>query len=173
MPRCETNYSKTIIYKLVCKDTAVTDCYVGHTTRFPNRKAMHKYNADKIQSRQHNYYVYRFIRENGGFSNWDMVQIEEYPCENSRQAETRERYWLETLKASLNKNIPTRSKTEWEADFPEKVKQHKAKWRNANKEYIKAYSKIYNENKKLINQDGLCVLSTTEQITPTDTPAVI
>ena len=36
------NYSKSIIYKLECKDPDVTEIYVGATTNFYNRKKEHK-----------------------------------------------------------------------------------------------------------------------------------
>ncbi len=42
MPRNEIDYSKTIIYKIVCNDLTITDCYVGSTTDFKTRKAAHK-----------------------------------------------------------------------------------------------------------------------------------
>jgi hypothetical protein len=38
MPRLPIDYSKSIIYKIVCKDLDVKDCYVGSTTNFTNRK---------------------------------------------------------------------------------------------------------------------------------------
>ena len=42
MPKVEIDYSKTIIYKLCCKDINITDIYVGHTTNFIKRKNEHK-----------------------------------------------------------------------------------------------------------------------------------
>ena len=33
MPKKEIDYSNTIIYRIVCKDTNITECYVGHTTK--------------------------------------------------------------------------------------------------------------------------------------------
>ena len=42
MPKKNIDYSKTIIYKIVCKDLAVKDVYVGSTTHFINRKYGHK-----------------------------------------------------------------------------------------------------------------------------------
>jgi predicted GIY-YIG superfamily endonuclease len=42
MPKRIIDYSKTIIYKIVCKDTEIKDVYVGSTTQFTKRKASHK-----------------------------------------------------------------------------------------------------------------------------------
>ncbi len=42
MPKTKIDYSKTIIYRIVCKDLSITECYVGHTTNFTKRKCQHK-----------------------------------------------------------------------------------------------------------------------------------
>ena len=42
MPRTAVDYSKTIIYKIVCNDLNVKDIYVGSTTDFTKRKNKHK-----------------------------------------------------------------------------------------------------------------------------------
>ena len=43
----ELDYSNTIIYKISCKDSAVTDLYVGHTINFVQRQLAHKYSLHK------------------------------------------------------------------------------------------------------------------------------
>ena len=52
----------------------------------------------------HNAYVYSFIRENGGWSNWQMVRINTENCKDS----------IEALRKgnTLNKNTPSRSSEE-------------------------------------------------------------
>ena len=42
MPKTKTDYSKTIMYKIVCNDLNVKDCYVGHTINWIKRKSSHK-----------------------------------------------------------------------------------------------------------------------------------
>ena len=42
MPRKVVDYSKTVIYKIVCKDLNITELYVVHTTDFTRRKCEHK-----------------------------------------------------------------------------------------------------------------------------------
>ena len=34
MPKSNCDYSRTVLYKTVCNDLNITDCYVGHTTDF-------------------------------------------------------------------------------------------------------------------------------------------
>ena len=45
MPREAMDYSKCIIYKIVCNDENVLESYVGHTTNFVKRKYNHKSNC--------------------------------------------------------------------------------------------------------------------------------
>tara|TARA_B100000497_G_scaffold119748_1_gene147450 strand:+ start:702 stop:1184 length:483 start_codon:yes stop_codon:yes gene_type:complete len=107
------DYSRGFIYKLCCKNPEITDIYVGSSTNFLNRKSAHRRQSLKPYDKKYDQLKYRFIREHGGFENWDMIVIEDYPCETKRQLETRERFYIEDLKASLNITIPTRSKQEY------------------------------------------------------------
>lgn len=113
MPRTSTDYSKTIIYKIVCNDLNVKDCYVGHTTDFSSRKRKHKYKTLNPNLPKHDAKVYKCIRENGGWDNWSMIEIEKVNCADSLEAQKQERYWIETLKSNLNYQIPTRTQKEY------------------------------------------------------------
>lgn len=46
MPRNAIDYSKSMFYKLVCKDLTISDLYVGFTTDFKTRKSSHKSNCN-------------------------------------------------------------------------------------------------------------------------------
>jgi hypothetical protein len=153
MPRKEINYSKTIIYKLVCNDPTITDIYVGHTTDFIRRKQHHKTRCNNENIRGSNSYVYKFIRENGGWYNWNMVQIELYSCNDTHEATARERYWLEQLGATLNTYIPSRTKKEWIETNIEHLTEYKKEWYEANKEQVTEYKKEwYEANKEIISE---------------------
>ena len=142
MPKVEMDYSKTIIYKICCKDINITDIYVGHTTNFTKRKNQHKSDCNNPNSKIYNYYVYQFIRNNGNWNNWDMIEIEKYNCNDKLEACKRERHWFEELKASLNKQIPSRTKKEFGIEYyiaNKKDKLEKANnYYSDNKEKIKA-----------------------------------
>ena len=142
MPRKPIDYFNTIMYKIVCNDLSILDCYVGSTTDFTRRKCNHK-NLTKTSNRR----LYEFIRENGGWNNWTMVQIEEYPCMNSNQKTKRERYWFEELKASLNTLVPNRGIKEYHDKFyidnREKILEKVKEYNKNNKEKINAYQKNY------------------------------
>ena len=138
MPKNNIDYSKTIIYKIVCKDINIKDCYVGSTTDFVRRKSEHK-----KKSKKSNIYIYEFIRENGNWENWEMIEIEKYNAVDKLDALKKERYFLEELKATLNKKIPSRTKKEYDKE-----------WKEAYPEYKKEYDKEYYEvNKEKLNQN--------------------
>ena len=82
MPKVVFDYSKTIIYCLVCKDVSITDCYISHTTNFKQQKSQHKCCCTKEKYKGYNYKVYKFIRQNGGWDNWFMAMIKTFPCNN-------------------------------------------------------------------------------------------
>jgi len=157
MPRKEIDYSKTIIYKLCCKNPEIKDIYVGHTTDFRRRKCQHKTNCNNQNSKRYNYNVYKFIRDNGNWDNWEMIMIEEYSCANRFLAEQRERHWLETLNANLNSNIPTNIEIkndiheynrQYYVNNSDKIKNDSIKYYNENIENIKIKRKIYTEKIK-------------------------
>ena len=113
MPKKPMNYKNTVIYKIVCNDLSITDCYVGHTTDFIMRRCRHKH-AYHLDDKKQHFKLYTMIRNNGGWENWTMVEIEKYPCNDRNEASSRERYWYEQLNT---KNMNTKKPI---ADNPRK-----------------------------------------------------
>ena len=106
MPKVDIDYSNTIIYKIVCKDPLVTHLYVGHTTNFVQRKHAHKQTCNNIKSQGYNLKLYKTIRENGNWSNWDMSIINFYNCKNNLEARQKEQTHFSLLNANLNSIEP-------------------------------------------------------------------
>jgi hypothetical protein len=146
MPKIAMDYSKSIIYKIVCKDTSITECYVGSTTNLTKRRYTHKFRCNTETDRGYNIYVYKFIREMGGWNNWDMVMIEEYACDNKMKLCKQERYWIETLKASLNSHNPNRINVECIENLSEHIKEHNKQYYKDNAEHIIEHQKQYNKD---------------------------
>lgn len=138
MPRLSIDYSKTIIYKLVCKDINIKELYVGHTTDFTSRKYCHKSRCNNLNSEHYNSLLYQFIRENGNWENWEMVMIEEVSCTNAIGAAKQERLRIEELQATLNSYLPTKTLQEHREDT--------RIWRENNVEHIKNYNQKWNKN---------------------------
>ena len=152
MPRKPIDYSKTVIYKICCKDPNIKDIYVGSTTDFITRKSQHKRSCNNSINKSYNYYVYQFIRENGGWKNWQMIMIKKYTkCDSKLRCLKKERRYVEKLNATLNSNIPGRTKKEWHKDNKENVKQRCKKYYEKNKEHLKQKKKEwYKTNQKRI-----------------------
>ena len=137
MPRKEMNYTKTHFYKIVCNDLNIKDCYVGHTINFKNRKSAHKRTCNNENDKIHyNMPLYKFIRQNGDWDNFDMILINTETCENRLMALKREREYIEELNATLNKARPFRT--------DEELKEYKKEYVENNKDYIKQKAKEYN-----------------------------
>jgi len=151
----EKNY---IIYKIVSKDLNIKDTYIGSTTNFKARKNCHKSRCTSESDKYYNTKVYKFIRENGGWEDWEMVMIEETNC-TKRQAELKEREYYEQLNADLNgkkpfidteekKDIKKEKDKEYRINNEEKVKAQKKEHYENNKEIILEKQKIYREKNK-------------------------
>jgi len=128
MPKNPINYSKCLIYKIVCNDLNITDSYVGHTTDLVKRRYEHKTTCNNPTNPKYHYKVYQYIRNNGGWDNWLVVLVEEYPCDNINQACKRERHWIEELKASLNMSVPSRTQKEWCYEHREELKEYRKEY---------------------------------------------
>jgi hypothetical protein len=158
MPKLPMNYNNAVIYKIVCNDLTITDCYVGSTTNFTKRKYMHKFNCKSKICK-----VYHFIRENGGWDNWSVILVEEYPTTLKLLLEQRERYWIETLNAKLNCNIPAVltgvvSRQQYKKDYVTKNRQNNLEYQKEyyqkNRTQLLEYQKEYDEqNKELLKQN--------------------
>lgn len=145
------NYNNSIIYKLCCKDINVKDIYVGSTTNFNRRKQKHKQMVEYgfKKDGEYNTKVYNFIRDNGDWDNWQMIQIEQYSATNKRDLEKRERYWLEKLKATLNTNKPFTTNDE-KNNYYKKRKQNKIYCKFCDSSFDKYFEKKHNITKNHI-----------------------
>jgi len=148
------NYQNSIIYKLCHQDDLENNnIYVGSTTNFRNRKYKHKSNCNIEKNKKYNSSVYKFIRDNGGWQEWQMLPIEVFPCNDKKELEIRERYHIELLKSKLNQIIPTRTDKEWRVDNKEVIKEKAKQYREANNEIILEKAKeYYKSNKQQIDE---------------------
>jgi hypothetical protein len=166
------NYANTVIYEIICDG----ECYVGHTTNFERRKIQHK---SRCLNETENFKLYVFIREHGEWENCEMSIIENYPCENKREAEMREEHWRVEKNAILNEkkayitkeqirqrdtiqqNIRYKNNRE-KINTQRKIRDEKNKdkinkqvknWREKNKEHIQKQKQIWIEkNKDRVNE---------------------
>lgn len=88
-------------YLIESKDKNINDKYIGQTINFKVRKNAHIYQSQTSDIR-----LYKHIRENGGFDNWDIKIIYSYDCENENVAKQIEQILINFYKANLNTNNP-------------------------------------------------------------------
>ena len=133
------NYQESIIYKLCCKDTTIDDIYIGSTTNFRRRKYQHKSSCNDVNGKEYMLCKNVFMRDNGGWDNWDMIQIKEVSCNSKRELEAEERKVFDELKPTLNINLPYRTSEE------ERIKRNiKTKiYQQKNKDIINEKRRIY------------------------------
>ena len=106
MPKVKIDYSNTIIYKIACNDPNITDLYVGHTTNFVQRKHTHKQVCNNVKSPCYNLKLYKTIRENGNWDNWEMSIVSFYNCKDQYEARQKEQEHFISLGATLNSVEP-------------------------------------------------------------------
>jgi hypothetical protein len=160
------DYSNTVIYKIICKDSNITDIYIGSTINFKRRKIEHKYSCNNENDKRYNLKVYQYIRENGGWDNFEMVIIEKYPCNDIYKAIEREGYFVKELKASLNNNIPGRTDKEWYLDNKKNCAEYRKEYRIINNEKIKEKEKEFriNNKEKIKNEKKIYYLNNKNEI---------
>lgn len=154
MPKIAINWETASVsfYKFVCKDPSILYSYVGHTTSFSRRKSQHKSSCANQKDKAHNFPLYVFIRENGNWINWDMVQIKSQICKDSLHARQIEQELLEQQHFKLNAMKAYVSIEQTIIRHTEYRKQHKeeiAKYRKENKKQtIIRNAEYYKQNKE-------------------------
>jgi len=151
MPRQAMDYSKTIIYKIVCNDLEILETYIGHTTNIIKRRNNHKSNCNDENGKSYNLKIYQTIRANKGWDNWSVIQICEFPCNNQEEARAEERRHYEMLNASLNMINPCRGKKEYCEINKETIAEKSKEYHTANRDTIlEKFREYYDVNKDTI-----------------------
>ena len=117
------NYQSSVIYKIICNDTNVTDSYIGSTTNFKARKCQHKYYATTCKDKRKDYKLYQVINSRGGWSNWSMLWVQDVKANSKIQLLSKEREYIELLNPTLNFTIPLQSGKEWAIKNSERIKK--------------------------------------------------
>ena len=90
------------IYKIFCRDPKVTELYVGQTINFDSRRFSHF-----TSSMYRHLKLYEFIRSHGGWGNWKMEIVRQYPfCSGREELDRLEWYWWKKLGGELNTITP-------------------------------------------------------------------
>jgi hypothetical protein len=99
------NYHNTIIYKFYCIDENINDFYIGYTTNFEGRKGVHRRCCCNPKNNSYKNRMYTFIRNNGGWNNWEFTILENCNVDNKKQAREIEKNYIRRFNPTLNTNL--------------------------------------------------------------------
>ena len=139
----ENDYKNSVIYRIYCKNPDITECYIGSTKCFEDRFYTHKSACNTKHNKIHNLYLYQFIRENGGWNNFDREILEYYPCKDEEELKLKEQEYISKFKPTLNTNNAYTS----EEVKKEQIQKSRKKYRETGK--AKEKERKYTE--KLMN----------------------
>ena len=127
-------YSRGKIYKIV--DNTNGNIYIGSTIQILKERLRKHKNKQTCSS--------RLIINNGDY---DIVLIENYPCESKKELEMRERYYILNNQC-INVTIPGRTQSEYYHDNKEKIYTKQRLYVENHKEFIKEYQKDWNKKNR-------------------------
>lgn len=107
--------------------------YIGSTQNFTQRKATHKRDCNYESQHNHNYLLYRTIRENGGWDCCTIVPVKEIEVESKIQAHIEE----EAVRIEYNAQMNTRRayRTKEQKKEYNKQLQQTLEYKNQQKQY--------------------------------------
>ena len=148
MEDVDIKYENGVIYMIHHKTDDTKEFYIGSSFEFKARCRAHKSDCNNQNNKNYNYKVYKYIRENGGFNEWRIVKLYDYPCKNKYQLELEEQRMVKKYKSTLNTQIPRRTKKEYRKDNKKKILQKETERYQNNKEKILQREKEYRQNNK-------------------------
>jgi hypothetical protein len=158
-------YGDYFFYKLVCLSHDVDLSYVGSTTNWCVRRNSHKSKCNNPTDKEYNTKKYQLIRENGGMSNFKMVQIGFTEHLTKREAEAVEEDYRVEIRANMNGQRCSgqyyqehrQERVEYDAKYYRDHRQEKAEYRQVHKQEKAEYdSKYRQDNHQKINEKFGC-----------------
>ena len=129
------------IYMIKSKEPSLHDFYIGSCDDMRDRMYKHKSRCNNENNPAYNQKKYKFIRANGGWDAWQMVEIGCVWKKATKPLFEIEQDYMDMWCPTLNSNRASTGK-------PRKEYM---------KEYLKEYKKkYYNKNKDIINEKYTC-----------------
>jgi len=134
-------YKNSKIYKII--DNTNGNIYIGSTCKkLCQRLAQHRADYKQYLAGKYHYVTSFKILEN---NNYDIILIENCPCDNKEQLKAKERYYIESLDC-VNKYITGRTMKEYQQDNKEKLSEYQKMYKQENIEKLKKYREDNKEN---------------------------
>lgn len=159
---CDNNNVNTIysMYKIQPKNKDLIFSYIGHTSNLNERKSQHIKNTTNVNDKKHYHLkVYQTIRDNGGWDEWEMIELEKFECSTKLQVRMREQELMIQHKTNLNtcKSFITEEErkkkkqeitNKYKAENAELIKQQQKQYKEEHKEIIKEQMRKYRQEHK-------------------------
>ena len=149
--------TKECVYRIECKDPEIKKIYIGSSLDLDNRIGSHKYSCNTPKCKEYNTPVYKFIREHGGWDNWQFdIEQDCYGMPKEEIVEL-EQIFIGCLNPELNSiNATGQDRNEYMKEYRENnkesikeyQKEYNKEYREKNKQSIKEISQKYRENNK-------------------------
>ena len=92
--------SNYVVYKWSCLNDE--NIYIGITNEFKQRREEHIKACNDDKHKNHNNYIYQYIRSHGGIDKWKMEVVESFYAESIREAQQKEQTYIFRLEPKLN-----------------------------------------------------------------------
>lgn len=135
-------YSRAKIYRIVggSGKTYYGSTCVSLSRRLSKHKAVYK---QWLEGKTHYISSFEILAE----EEYDIVLVEEFPCDNKEQLHMRERYWIESNDC-VNIVVPGRTDKEYYETHKDKVAKRQKQYRDLNKDKVAKRVKQYYETHK-------------------------
>jgi len=134
---------ETIIYQLKSKNNDIKKCYIGSSRDIRQRKYLHKSRCNNENGIYYNLNIYKFIRDNGGYENWEYKILDTITTDDKKLQKIVEQFYiLQYEKLNMIRAFTT------EQDFKNDRKITSKTYYDKNKEQInKKQRELYLEKK--------------------------
>lgn len=136
-----------IFYRFVCNNPNIINTYCGSTIDFTKRKYKHKSHCNNENAKEYHFLIYKTIRNNGGWDNWKMLEIERKIVKDKTESLQREQYWIEYYNAQMNMNNAKKNEN-YDKEYNDNNKDKHKQYREQNRDKIKQYHKEYRQQNK-------------------------
>ena len=83
------------VYELKSKNKSITKTYIGSCWDMKERLIKHKHSFHNINSHNYNVSLYNYIRENGGWTSFEMCEIDSGECEDKTELHCAEQFYID------------------------------------------------------------------------------
>jgi len=110
------------IYAIECKDKNILDSYVGSTFSMSNRRYIHYHNSKTSTSK-----LYSFVKENGGWSNFEFIILEKIEVSTNKEKMEKEQEWIKKKNPVLNSRRAFRTHKELQEQWNKATHKYRSK----------------------------------------------